>query len=252
MIKQTLLNIKTKGISSSLPALIALLDYLYLRLPLPISAYVYSIARNTLFRDARRPYFETIFENVSSAKLEGDYLEFGVFRGTSFIMASKLAQTYNMPAMRLFAFDSFEGLPNSEGKAFTQSEFLCSEVLFKKIIEKAGVDLSKVVIVKGFYSNILNENIKNKHNIKATIVHIDCDLYSSTKEVLDFIENIVTHGTILIFDDWDSFKDEDVENMGERKAFKEWSLFNCFDELCDFRGCGKAFIMKESPALSQR
>jgi hypothetical protein len=252
MIKQTLLNIKTKGISSSLPSLVAFLDYLYLKLPLPISAYVYSIARNTLFRDARRPYFEAIFENISLAKLEGDYLEFGVFRGTSFIMASKLAQTYNMPAMRLFAFDSFEGLPNSEGKAFTKSEFSCSEVLFRKIIEKAGMDLSKVVIVKGFYSNSLDEDTKRKYNIKAAIVHIDCDLYSSTKEVLNFIENIVTHGTILIFDDWDSFKDEDVENMGERKAFKEWSLFNCFEELYDFRGCGKAFIMKESPVLSQR
>jgi hypothetical protein len=98
----------------------------------------------------------------------------------------------------------------------------------------------------------LNESVKNKYNIKASIVHIDCDLYSSTKEVLNFLENIVFPGTILIFDDWDYFKDEDVENMGKRKEFKEWSLFNCFDELCDFRGCGKAFIMKESPVLSQR
>ena len=252
MIKQTLLNIKTKGISSSLPSLVAFLDSLYLSLPLPISAYTHSIARNTLFRDARRPYFEAIFENISLAKLEGDYLEFGVFRGTSFIMASKLVQTYNMPTMRLFAFDSFEGLPDSEGKAFTESEFSCSEDLFKKIVKKAGVDLSKVVTIKGFYSNSLNEDIKKKYNIKAAIVHIDCDLYNSTKEVLNFIESMVVPGTILIFDDWDSFKDEDVENMGERKAFKEWSLFNCFDELYDFRGYGKAFIMKESPVLSQR
>ena len=97
----------------------------------------------------------------------------------------------------------------------------------------------------------MNENVKEAYDIKASIVHIDCDLYDSTKEVLNFIENIIILGTILIFDDWDSFKDEDVENMGERKAFKEWSLFNCFDELCDFGGCGKAFIMKKSPVLSQ-
>ncbi len=250
MLHQTLLNIKTKGISSSLPSLVAFLDYLYFMLPLPVSAYIYAIARNILFRDARRPYFEAIFKNVSLAKLEGDYLEFGVFRGTSFIMASQLAQTYNMPAMRLFAFDSFEGLPDSEGKAFAKSEFLCSEDIFKKIIKKAGVDLSRVLIVKGFYSDSLNEDIKKSFNIKASIVHIDCDLYSSTKEVLNFIENIVVPGTILIFDDWDSFKDEDIENMGERKAFKEWDLFNCFDELCDFKGCGKAFIMKKFPILS--
>jgi O-methyltransferase len=222
---------------------------MYPMLPLPISKYMYSIARNILFLDARRPYFDTIFENISSAKLAGDYLEFGVFRGTSFIMASKLAKKYSMHSMRFFAFDSFQGLPDSEGKVCSKGEFSCSEELFKKTIKKSDIDLSKVITVKGFYNNYLKESLKYKYNIKSLVVHIDCDLYNSTKGVLNFMTNIISPGTIIIFDDWDAFKYEDDENMGEKKAFKEWSLFNCFEEYCDLSDGSKAFIMKEPDSL---
>ena len=78
--------------------------------------------------------------------------------------------------------------------------------------------------VKGFYSDSVNEKTKQKYHMKqAAIIHIDCDLYTSTRAVLKFIESLIVPGTILIFDDWDAFKNEDVENMGERKACKEWT-----------------------------
>jgi hypothetical protein len=49
---------------------------------------------------------------------------------------------------------------------------------------------------------------------------IDCDLYSSTKPVLEFITNLIDNGTILIFDDWFSYKGS--PNHGEQKACNEW------------------------------
>jgi O-methyltransferase len=217
---------------------------LYSKLPLPISKYVYAMARRTFFLDARMAYFDSIFASISSNKVDGDYLEFGVFRGTSFIMAHNLSKRYALNAMRFFAFDSFEGLPNSEGMVFTKGEFACSEELFRTMVRKSGVDLHNVFTVKGFYSDSLNEKTKQKYQMqKAAIVHIDCDLYTSTKAVLKFIESLIVPGTILIFDDWDAFKDEDVENMGERKAFKEWTMYECFDNFVDFGGCGRAFVM---------
>jgi O-methyltransferase len=222
---------------------------LYLMLPLPISKYVYSAARNTFFPDSRLPYFRAIFEKISTEKIAGDYLEFGVFRGTSFIMSNKLSQEFNIKNMRFFAFDSFEGLPNSEGNVLTKGELSCSEKLFKKILRKAGINLNNVFTIKGFYSNSLNEETIKNYNIKkASIVHIDCDLYTSTRDVLNFIESIIFSGTIIIFDDWDIFKYEDIENMGERKAFREWKMRDFFDDFCDFGGGGRrAFIMREKP-----
>ena len=41
-------------------------------------------------------------------------------------------------------------------------------------------------------------------NCKAAIVHLDCDLYISTKQVLDGLDRhgVMQDGTVLMFDDW--------------------------------------------------
>ena len=184
-----------------------LINY-YLKIPLPYSKYIYSIGRQ-FFKDPRKSYFERAFETVNSKGVAGDYLEFGVFRGTSFITAYKIAKRKNMMAnMRFFAFDSFEGLPQDEGEKFKRGSMKCEENQFINIIENAGVNLDKIVIVKGYYNESLNNKIKIIHKLhKASIVHIDCDLYSSTKEVLSFISDLIQNGTILIFECYRSIKE---------------------------------------------
>jgi len=198
-----------------------------------------------LSKDTRKPYLEEIFAVVVDSDVQGDYLEFGVFRGRSFILATQLARKYNMNRMRFFAFDSFAGLPHSEGERFDTGNYSCSETLFKKILYKAGVNAETTRVVKGFFSDSLTDVVRNQHDlVKASIVHIDCDLYSSTKCVLNFVEKLVGEGTVLIFDDWYCFRDEDVDNMGERKAFREWSLYDQFEEFHDLPLCSKSFIMR--------
>jgi O-methyltransferase len=43
----------------------------------------------------------------------GDYLEFGVFNGTSMICMYQVLQEMRFDHVRLFGFDSFEGLPDA-------------------------------------------------------------------------------------------------------------------------------------------
>lgn len=57
---------------------------------------------------------------------------------------------------------------------------------------------------------------------KAALINIDCDLYISTKLVLNFITTLICEGTIIIFDDWYSFRRD--SNLGAQKAFAEWKL----------------------------
>ena len=59
---------------------------------------------------------------------------------------------------------------------------------------------------------------------KAGVIHIDVDLYSSTVEVLEFIEPLMVYGTVLIFDDWYCFPPG--ENKGEKRAFEEFCIDN--------------------------
>lgn len=113
---------------------------------------------------------------ISAEQVQGDYLEFGVFRGASFARAFKLirqvyqersldrsglhspvyraqvAQAWNQ--MRFFAFDSFQGLPAPTGLDASSSDFVEHQFAsglddFVKNLKAKGVDMDKVVIVPG-------------------------------------------------------------------------------------------------------
>ncbi len=219
-----------------------------MRIPLPYSKWLYTFARNNVFIDVRQPYFDMVFRKARSMQIEGDYLEFGVFQGNSFILAARLAQKYGMNKMRYFAFDSFEGLPEGEGQCFHRGDYCCSEQGFMHMVGKAGVRLHKVVLVKGWYDKSLTVGTKKRYQLdRAAVIHVDCDLYSSTKIVLPFIEDLLQKGTILIFDDWYAFHNQaDIKEFGEQKAFNEWPLRNAFEDFYDFPPT-RAFIMSRAP-----
>jgi hypothetical protein len=76
----------------------------------------------------------------------------------------------------------------------------------------------RIVIHKGFYSETLEEKLDNK----VAIVHMDCDLYQSTVEVLWglFKQNALQDGTVILFDDFNCNRAH--PNYGERRAWSEF------------------------------
>ena len=152
---------------------------------------------------------------------EGDYAEFGVFRGASFIASYHLAQLEKQEGMKFYAFDTFSGLPKprSTDTNFTweENDFSCSLEEFKKNLKKKGVDMNKVICIKGKYEDTL----KYQHNPrKLSFIHIDCDYYSSSKDVFNYIGKYLQEGTIILFDDWYCFKGS--REKGVQKAFNEF------------------------------
>ena len=57
--------------------------------------------------------------------------------------------------------------------------------------------------------------------LSRAFVHIDCDLYSSTVEVLDplFANNMIADGCIVCFDDWNCNRAS--PRFGQRRAWRE-------------------------------
>lgn len=185
---------------------------------------------------------------VSCEIVAGDYLEFGVYQGNSFsraynalsvafkkrIQQSAGGATEEQQAerseiwnkMRFFAFDSYEGLPELEGvdsetKDFRKGQYAAGEELFLKNVCAAGVPAERVIPIKGWFKDTVNEETFQKHKItKASIIWIDGDLYESAISVLSGITPLLQDGTILIFDDWFAFRGN--PNLGEQRAFKEW------------------------------
>ena len=213
---------------------------LFLSIPYPLSKLVYSLVRSVR-KDNREPHFAQAMERLVRDGIPGDYLEFGVYRGSSFVTAYKLAQRYGLTQMRFFAFDSFCGLPSGEDYNWAPGMYSCSKPRFLEITRKAGVDLRKVVTVEGFYEESLARHAKDKCNIsRAAMIHFDCDLYTSTALALDFVTDLIEQGTILVFDDWACF--ERSNQKGQRRAFWEWPWHSHFEPLYDAGFSGMAFI----------
>lgn len=188
--------------------------------------YPFIIFKTFKFLESPRELIIRIaMEFVRDNRVAGDYLEFGVARGDSFSNAYHCAKLHQLNEMKFYAFDSFQGLPEIKGvdaefKQFEKGQCSCSLEEFKENIHKMGVNLSEVTIVSGYYNEVLNESIKKKLGIRsAAVVYVDCDLYESTVPVLDFIKSYLTDGSILIFDDYFSFRGN--PNRGERRAFRE-------------------------------
>ncbi len=166
---------------------------------------------------------------TAHAGTNGDYLEFGVWKGRSFARAYQMrryVKDRKLNSMRFYAFDSFEGLPEIKSHDGTSSEFKkgdysCDLPTFKKSIINKGVRMDDVTIVSGWYDKSLNEETKKSLQLKkASIIFVDCDLYESAVPVLNFITDYVVDGTIIIFDDWFAFNGD--PEKGEQRAFREW------------------------------
>jgi Macrocin-O-methyltransferase (TylF) len=197
------------------------------------------------------PAFDRIFLQLSAFYLNGlcgDILEFGVLQGyTSKIIADRVKR-FRLKKIRLHLFDSFEGLPETTsedrqsyecvngvwGKGTMSVPEGIERVIESKLRKKLGEE--RVFVVKGFFEKTLVKQIEEKKIAKVALIHLDCDLYSSSKYVLQtlFAHALIQEGTLLICDDWmTSFGNP---NLNQRRAVKEilaqypdWEFENYFN-----------------------
>jgi hypothetical protein len=182
------------------------------------------------YRSFNRRFYAVhqIAEYLISAQLPGDYAEFGVYKGTTFAHAYKMIAPF-FEHMNFVAFDSFEGLPAPEGvdaddgysSNFHEREFSCSEEEFLENIKAAGVDLSRVQTVKGWFDKTLVPPDTKVHGLdRVAAAWIDCDLYKSTVPVLAYLTSRLSTGSVIAFDDWRCFRNQ--PEYGEQRAVAEW------------------------------
>lgn len=156
----------------------------------------------------------------------GDYLEFGVCHGSSMACMHDALTHLEMPHVRKFGFDSFEGLPpeadEQDGGFFSKGQFDSSIDFTRKLLTSRGIDWKKTFLIRGWFRDTLNPTTAAWYNIrKVGIVMIDCDIYSASKEALDFVGPLLADDAVLVFDDWNS-GNLAGKNMGEAKAFFEF------------------------------
>jgi O-methyltransferase len=155
----------------------------------------------------------------------GDYLEFGVYVGTSLLCMHRASRAAGLGSIRLVGFDSFQGLPATaatEQGGFHPGWFRAGYDVVREHLTRNGIDWSRTVLVPGWFEDTLVPKLAKRLAIeKASVIMIDCDLYSSTRTALNFCDPLIKDRTIVFFDDWPGDGPES-EGVGERGAFDEF------------------------------
>ncbi|WP_244223754.1 class I SAM-dependent methyltransferase [Amycolatopsis circi] len=132
---------------------------------------------------------ETLEYALSLAPTGGMALEFGVATGNSLRTITAARE-----ATEVYGFDSFDGLPEAWLNGMPAGAFARDDL----------PDVPGAELVVGLFSDTL-PGFLEKHSEPVDFLHIDGDLYSSAKTVLDNVGPRLRVGSIVQFDEFFNF-----------------------------------------------
>lgn len=175
---------------------------------------------------------------------DATFLEFGVASGNTMCALLNNLIKKNIKPKMVIGYDAFEGLPKEQDgvpvhESWTKGAFnLKSEIQTNSkiistlkdpkldpllVLQTRFKEYEKhdivVNLVKGWYSDTLLENITVR---PACFIHIDCDLYISSIQVLEWLARykLFAPNCLVRYDDW-FIPGQSVYEAGESKAHKE-------------------------------
>jgi hypothetical protein len=200
-----------------------LISFIYARIPFALQ---HNLGKYSAIRKAM---YYTGIEGI-----EGDYYEFGVFTGSSFCHAIRSYSALGFfnkrkKPMQFFGFDSFDGFGDAitdEHPFFVDDHFSTDFIkVQKRVLRLAKKQNVEAKLIKGFF----NESLylpENQCSNLASIIFIDCDLEDPSKEALNYCTSKIQDGTVLIVDDFFSYKG--LKTKGPVAAVNDWLEANNF------------------------
>lgn len=162
----------------------------------------------------------TLEHGLSLAPTDGMALEFGVYTGSTLkVIAAARA------GGPVYGFDSFAGLPEHWRPGFPEGAFHAPE----------PPDVPGAELVVGLFADTLPRFLET-HPGPVGFVHVDCDLYSSTRTVLDLVGPRLSPGAVIVFDEYLNYPGwpehehrawrEYVTRTGTRFGYEAYTLDN--------------------------
>jgi hypothetical protein len=156
----------------------------------------------TAFVNKHFSHAKVLYTDADTLRFASDHVK--IKQGFYLEMGTATARTTNFlaglnPTKTIYGFDSFEGLPEEwtrDDKTFPKGTFGFN----KKTLE---LPFSvNVTLYKGWFNKTLPlfKKLVLQHNPIA-LLHIDCDIYSSTADVFNALAPNIVSGTIIIFDE---------------------------------------------------
>ena len=163
--------------------------------------------QSNISRIGKLLYQYEIYKKI--ANLPGDILEFGVFKGASLIrFLTYRSILENNFSRKIIGFDTFKKFPKQKKtsdiklvKDFTldAGHPISKENLNKILVRKKFENFE---LIEGNVENTLKKFIKKNDNTKISLLHLDMDVYKSTKFVLNLLEKRMVKNGIILVDDY--------------------------------------------------
>ncbi len=163
---------------------------------------------------------DTLAYALSLAPRGGLALEFGVYSGGTLNQIAKARGDG-----RVYGFDSFQGLPEAWRADFPAGAFAVNQL----------PDVQNAELVVGWFDQTL-PGFMQQHPEPVDFLHVDCDLYSSTRTVFDFVGSRLRAGSVVLFDEFFNYTgwrehefkawNEYVQSSGTRFCYEAYTFNN--------------------------
>ena len=154
------------------------------------------------------------------AELTGHVMEFGVYSGKTLYHISG-----HWSDQTCWGFDSFEGLPEqwiiNVNQGAVTTEYGAGHFHLRGYKPEFR---SNVKLVKGWFKDTIPSWLEQNPG-DICFLHIDCDLYSSTRDILWTLNDRIRPGTVIAFDEmypWEESPPYTQWYEHEYLALKEW------------------------------
>jgi hypothetical protein len=172
---------------------------------------------------------------VSRARIDGDILECGVWRGGSMMLVAKVLGQLGDARRTLHLFDTYEGHPKpghpldvdmwgnralDEWREFRKTDETSdwARVSIEEVranMQSTGYPMDRVRLVKGMVEKTAAPNAPEK----LSLLRLDTDWYASAKVSLEVFWPRLVVGGVLLVDDYGHYK-------GQRQAVDEFFVGN--------------------------
>ncbi len=153
-----------------------------------------------------------------AAKLPGDILEVGVWRGgTGALLAARAAgraDAYNgngFGSKRVFLADTFTGVVKAGERDTYYRGGEHADTSLEAVRELlAELDLTNVELLRGVFPEDTAERISHR---RFSLVHVDVDVYQSARDTVEWAWPRLTLGGVVVFDDYGFYGCEGVTEL---------------------------------------
>lgn len=178
----------------------------------------YPPTAETMMGRARLDNLQELTTRVLGEGVPGDLVETGVWRGGGVALMSGVLAAYGDEDRRVWACDSFQGLPEPDVERYPMdgtlvindpgTKYLMDKVLavsveeVRRNIARYGLLHDRINFLEGWFS----ETLPTAPIDQIALLRLDGDLYESTMDVLVHLEPKVSPGGFVIIDDYNGLE----------------------------------------------